>query len=147
MIRAATEEDLLVLVQLAKEYHKESPFRDIAEYDEESAGIMFLYCIENHNGYVSVLEKDGHIAGYFMAFNMPSLFNRNILTSQQVSWYVSNKYRSTESIQMFRKWEEWAMSEGCKVLSVGSKFKDTATMNRVIGKDYMPLETMLIRGC
>ncbi|MFW2152815.1 N-acetyltransferase family protein [Acinetobacter gyllenbergii] len=118
-LRLATKDDVPVLIQIGKDFIKESPnFRE-RSYVEQSAGEHFSRLI-NGEGVIFVIENDGHICGGFVGGIGNDWINNQKIAFDYVL-YVKPDYRSTKAAYMLVKaFIDWAQLKGADRIQCGT---------------------------
>jgi len=109
VIRHATNQDIPELVEVMRNFYRESGYASRVEYDPISAADTFAALIEDNNGCLIVAEQDGELVGSIGALAFPLYFNKSYRMAQELFWWLSPKLRgSSIGIRLLRKAEQWA---------------------------------------
>lgn len=106
-IREASEEDIIDLTILGKQFAKESG-NNFLGWNTEKVYNSLLDAIEREDFCVQVLCVDTEIVGMFIGFLAPCFFS-NVVQAVEIVWYVDPDHRgSKEAYKMIDLYEEWA---------------------------------------
>ena len=112
MIREATERDIPVLVEMGREFFKLTGLP--IEYSGDSVAKMIGNLIDGESAVVFVDEEvKSAIAGLVYPF----YFNTDILSGNEMFWWVSPEKRGT-GIKLMDKLEEWARDKGADLFQM-----------------------------
>ena len=116
-IRQGDTDDIMSLIMLGREMHKESPrFRDM-DYDEDK--LMHLGLGLAEQGGIFIAEKDDKPVGMVLGMVTEHFFGHDLMATD-LAFYVHPDHRGgTLAVRMLKKFEAWAFSLGAKVISVG----------------------------
>jgi GNAT superfamily N-acetyltransferase len=107
-IREATEEDIIDLTILCKQFIKESKNDKVLGWNSAKVHNTFLDAISRDDFGVFVLCNKEEIVGTFVCFATPCLFS-DLTQAVEVAWYVDPDHRgSREAHKMIDIYEEWA---------------------------------------
>lgn len=114
MIRAATTEDLAVMVQLGREFYEASPLAKYAPYDELSARATFLAMLEGDAAAIFLVERDGQVVGGIGGVVALNPYNYDILHGEEAFWFMSPTARTSprEAVGLILYLRQWAASKG-----------------------------------
>ena len=116
MIRIATDADLLDILILGKQFLKEYDTGFTTDLELLSESITTMISGEDH--LVLVLEKNGNVEGMLLGFISSPFFSRERMASE-LAWFLSKDARGfKESTQLIDAYEEWAVSKGCKFITM-----------------------------
>ena len=121
MIRQATADDILDVVMLAKQFHKElkPPYR----FDREFMMQQYQQAISYPRWFIWVAVVDDDIVGFLGAVTAPTLFSVD-LQAVELGWFMEKGHRdSREAIALLIKYEQWAKAQGCKTVNMGNLAK------------------------
>lgn len=135
-IRLASRSDVDRCVKLIRESH------DFAGFDfpfiENYARALFFRHISNDDAVCIVLELKGVVEGLLLAAHSPHPFGAGKI-ARETLWYISKAGRGGHAIKMLRKYEEWARSHECDIISMASLVSnDVSKIYERLG--YKPLE-------
>ena len=112
MIREATEKDIPALVEMGREFFKLTGLP--IEYSGDSVAKMIGNLIDGESAVVFVDEEvKSAIAGLVYPF----YFNTDILSGNEMFWWVSPEKRGT-GIKLMDKLEEWARDKGADLFQM-----------------------------
>lgn len=111
MIRIAEMRDVPELLRMGKRFHEVSGYSEFVSYDPETVTQMFKTLIENK----TLLTDGKNTMLGFVVF--PFFFNKNILTAQELFWWVDKDKRKTGiGVEILRSAEKQANLLGAKSL-------------------------------
>lgn len=142
-VREATEDDILSLLFLAKEFHNETP----KHYDWEPKKVesRIKWLIEDPNGCVLVLESDGEIKGAILFMVSESLFSSK-LTATELAWFVSKDFRGkASSLKLVKEYERMCKEAGVTTLLMSDipGIQDLGKLYNRLG--YSKIETAYLK--
>ena len=112
MIREATEKDIPALVEMGREFFKLTGLP--IEYSGDSVAKMIGNLIDGESAVVFVDEEvKSAIAGLVYPF----YFNTDILSGNEMFWWVSPEKRGS-GIRLMDKLEEWARDKGADLFQM-----------------------------
>lgn len=113
MIRAATADDMSLLLRLAEAFHAESPYRESIPFDEETMRQSFENLISA--GWLLTDGEHGMIG--FIVF--PCFFNISFMQAQEAFWFVDKSARKSGlGIKLLSEAEKVAKAHGAKLMSM-----------------------------
>lgn len=119
IVRRATTEDKKLFSDIAEQFAAESPtYRDIP-FEHDTYGTFLDFAFSN-DMYISLIcEKDGVIAGAFMAFAYGHLYNP-ALQASDLGFFVKPEFRGTKAAVLLEKeFRDWARAKGVKKVGLG----------------------------
>ncbi len=110
-IRRATEEDVIDLAILGKQFVKESQ-NGFLGWNSSKVYDSLFDAVERDDFGIFVLCADVEVVGMLIAFVAPCFFSDAVQASE-IAWYVDPEYRGSKmAIKMLDFFEEWAESKG-----------------------------------
>lgn len=113
-VRIATVEDLPALLDFAKAFHKESPYRNL-RFDYGKTWASYKQVIEagGLNSIVLIAHEGGKPLGMVAAVCDSPVFSSDRVATE-LAWYIGVPYRkSRKAFLLFQAYEEWARRVGC----------------------------------
>lgn len=133
-VRLANLLDLIPIAQLAERYFSEVKTMNNHPLCVKTLMEGLAASILSEEGYVSVLEVDGHISGGFWGVitNHPWSDTK---FAQDVILVVDKDYRDGKGLLLIKSWLRWAKDKGAKevCLSTASGI-ETERFNRLVSK-------------
>lgn len=86
MIRKATENDLLRIVEMSAQFYPQTPYAYITPFNPEAVSVLALSLIES--GIMLVAEVDGKVVGMVGLALAPFIFHPEIVGAYEVIWWV-----------------------------------------------------------
>lgn len=115
-IRAATNEDIIGILVLAKEFSKEAP--KTHKWNMEKTTKFIVSAIENTNMEIFLSEKNNEITGFIVGL-VTEVYMSNTTIASELAWFVSkDARRSSASIKLLKKFEDWGRSKGADYLAM-----------------------------
>lgn len=116
MIREARQEDVARLVEMGRLFHSLAGFRE--PYSDEKVHVVLSGMIGSDFGILLVLESDGAVRGMAGALLYPCWFSDNVVTGQELMWWVDPDYRGDEAIRLFDALTKSAKEKGAQTFSM-----------------------------
>lgn len=116
MIRDATTEDLDAMLELSRQAHRASPYRDVPS-DQDYVRRMALVAITMPNFCAFVSDEDGEITGLMVGCVKPNAFG--MLTASDVIVYAS---KPGSGVKLFSRFIRWAKTMPANLITVTSSF-------------------------
>lgn len=136
-IRLATLEDATLATRLLLNFHKscELPF----EVTTAWALSLFKACVNDTDKIAIIKEKGGILLG-MIGPSMVGPFKQCL----ELAWWVEPEERGG-SLKMLKMYEDWAITNGAKLIEVKSmhKFPETEKLYKNLG--YEPIETSWVK--
>lgn len=115
-IRSMTEEDVLDVLILAKEFSREAP--STHKWDKNKTLLFLESALQMPNMEVFVCEKDGEIVGGLVAC-MSEMYMSYKKIATEFAWFVSKDARGTSTaIRLVKHFEEWAKQNGADYVTM-----------------------------
>jgi GNAT superfamily N-acetyltransferase len=109
-IREATEEDVVDLAILGKQFAKESKNYDLLGWNSTKAYNFLFDAIQREDFGVFCLYTETEIVGMLICFVTPCFFS-NVVQAVEIVWYVDPDHRGSRKAREMLDWyEEWAES-------------------------------------
>ena len=106
-IREATEEDVIDLAILGKQFVKESQ-NEMLGWSSSKVYNSLFDAVERDDFGVFVLSVDDEVVGMFLCFITPCFFS-DAMQAVEIAWYVDPGHRgSKKAYQMLELYEQWA---------------------------------------
>lgn len=129
-IASISHVDHLQLLELGKDMHAESVYKDL-DYDYTKLMEIGNHLDRKEDGWFGVRIKLGHeIVAFFIGYETPYFFSQDRI-AQELLLYVKPQYRgSSYAIRLIKAFEKWAKSIGVKkmLMSTSTKVKEEQTM-------------------
>lgn len=142
MIRRAEPEDIHTLIEFGRAFFEEAGWSARATFDAESfahtCGVLM------DGGILLVaLEKDS-VVGMAAAGMAPAWWNRNVLTAQELFWYVHPRHRKGHGHRLMGALEAVATSLGVQLFSMSAEegLRSTALNRLYRQRGYFPAEKL-----
>lgn len=142
-IRKATEDDLLSLMLLAKEFSKEAP--ETHKWDKDKTYQFLKSALTNDNTEIFVIDRDGDLLGSLVAI-VTQMYMSNKVVATELAWFVSKDERGTpSSVKLIKTFESWAKSIGANYVVMADlpEVADLGSLYLRLG--YGPSETSYIK--
>lgn len=120
-VRLAKEEDTAAIVAMGRRFWEAAKVQSGGlTFDEESFGGYFRMMVWNPLFVVFVAEGDnGIIQGSIGAVLQPWFCNRNLMTVEEIFWWVSDEFRGTRAgILLHRALMQFAEEAGAATVSM-----------------------------
>lgn len=134
-VRVATSEDVSAIVDMGREFHAYSPWRDV-EFDADAVSVFVERLID---GGVIFISETGMIGGVIN----PLYFNPAHSVAAELFWWAKSGGR-----ELMARFEEWAVEQGASGIqfsALGDSQSDR--MDRLfIRAGYSKVETGYYRG-
>lgn len=139
MIRDATHDDVLILLELGRRLHAESPRFSRLAFNDEKAGNFLRFLIESPDGWLVVAEKEGRVVGGMAALAYSEWFTHDKIVAD-VSLFMLPEHRgSFLSARLIRAFDVWSAGTGAKYavagMSTGIKTEETTQLYLSLGAD------------
>lgn len=134
-IRLAGLNDIPAIVELAKEFHKETPYSSLRLDEKKIRQKLEKFIIEQGKDYVVLLSTDGdEIVGALVGLAYEAAFSSDRL-AVELFWYVKPEHRrSSRGSDMLDAYEYWARGVDCKIVQFGLLSTSPTTMSRLYEK-------------
>lgn len=156
MIRPAIPEDIFRLAEMGQAFFDEAGFAERLgsegqrlTFDLESFARTVAALIEG--GVLLVAEKGGEVVGMAAAGMSPAWWNRNVLTAQELFWYVEPAYRRRDrnkdvavGSELMAALEAAVQSLGVTLFSMSAEegLRSEALARLYRGRGYFPTEML-----
>jgi len=153
MIRDATPDDALALIEMGKAYFDEAGlpdrFRDLGRPDIGFCPESFIHSCEamSQRGILLIAEAKGEPVGMLGAFLSPALWNFRVGMAQECWWYVRPDKRKGVSVALLRAYEDKAAERGILISGMIAEYglRGDAVGRLYKAKDYVPAGTVYWR--
>ena len=116
IIRSATEDDILGILVLAKEFSAEAP--KTHKWNLQKTNDFLISAINNDNMIIFISEKDGEITGAIVCI-VTEMYMSNTVIASDLAWFVSKNLRGTPtSIKLLKTFEQWGKSKGANYIGM-----------------------------
>lgn len=142
MIRPAIPEDIFRLRDMGQAFFIETGWNKHASFDVESYAHTIAALIEN--GVLLVAERDGNVVGMAAAGLAPAWWNKNVLTAQELFWYVEPDHRRGLGGQLMDALESAVTDLGVVLFSMSAEegLRGPALSRLYRQKGYFPMEAL-----
>lgn len=142
MIRPAIPEDIFRLRDMGQAFFVETGWNKHAEFDVQSYARTVAALIEH--GVLLVAEKDGRVVGMAAAGVAPAWWNKNVLTAQELWWYVEPDHRKGLGGQLMDALEAAVTDLGVMLFSMSAEegLRSKALTRLYRARGYFPSETL-----
>jgi N-acetylglutamate synthase-like GNAT family acetyltransferase len=111
MIRSGTTEDIPEIVEMAREFWKETIYKET--FDPETVEAMSQLCIDQ--GLMCVVDIGGKLEGFACGVKGALLANSEVLSGTEVAWWVNPDHRQGKNgIGLLMALEKQAKEQGIK---------------------------------
>ena len=118
-IREATEEDVIDLAILGKQFVKESQ-NGFLGWNSSKVYDSLLDAVERDDFGIFVLCADTEVVGMLIGFVAPCFFS-DVVQASEITWYVDPEHRGSRmAIKMLGYFEEWAKDRGAVCANLGN---------------------------
>jgi len=149
LVRHATADDLPRLARLARAFHRESKFADIAPLQGQTFVAAADAMIEGSaNGVLLVAERgDGIVVGMAACVLFPLFFNADVICAQEVFWFVEPEHRTGVGLLLLDELEIEAAKRGATAFICGSVSgpRDAAMARLYAQRGYRPGEATYVK--
>jgi GNAT superfamily N-acetyltransferase len=148
MIRPAVPDDIFRLADMGRAFFDEAGFAEKMTgegrftFDLETFGHTVAALIER--GVLLVAEKGGEVVGMAAAGVAPAWWNRNVLTAQELFWYVDPAHRKGLGSQLMDALEAAVGDLGVVLFSMSAEegLRSTALNRLYRQRGYFPTEML-----
>lgn len=148
-LKLATWDHLPDLIEMAEEFHKNSPYAEIEEFNEARVSDVIISCFDNPTERIVIVLTDetNKAVGMIIAATSLSIFNYGKVASE-IAWWVSPQYRGKHSIELHKAYEYWAKNVAkCSVIQ--SALLEDDSVDRVsryyLRQLFIPVERAFIK--
>lgn len=137
MIRNATQDDVLELIEIGKLMHGETSYKHF-DFDEEKVAELLVALITNARGIAIVSEgEDGELQGGLIGAVSPMWFGTD-LQATDYALFLKKEFRGAKTgIPLLHEYEKQAKEKGAKQVLIattaGYKPKDMAKLYEAAG--------------
>jgi hypothetical protein len=111
MIRLGTTKDIPQIVEMARDFWKETIYDE--PFCSETVAAMSQLCIDQ--GLMCVVDIDGVLEGFACGVKGPLLANAEVLSGTEVAWWVNPDHRKGRNgIALLLSLEQQAKAQGIK---------------------------------
>lgn len=145
IVRAATNDDLDLLMDIAAAMHAESPRFSTLTFSADKVLQLFISLIQFPNGLLLVAEQDGIIIGGVAALATPHWMSDE-LVSTDIGLFVLPQYRGgTAAMRLAKEYMRWSRDQGVKPgwtqmgITTGVHVEETAGLYLALGMEQISL--------
>lgn len=145
MIRLATLNDRIPVLDLLSAAHSESSMFELFEFDAALVGRnMFDAHLQSEDSLVLVHDVDDVARGVLIARAQPYPYG-DIKLGYEIAIWVDPQHRGSAWQKMRREYEAWAKGKGCNVVTFSGK-KDPRFARLLERSGYAPVETQYLKA-
>ena len=138
MIRQATEEDILDILVLGKQFIKESGYT----WDKNKTHDTIASLLASPLGTVLVWQEAGEIVGALMGIITNPFLSHN-KEAYEIAWFVDPDFRGKKgSLYLLKEFEDWARSEQCDAIVMGDIVAVSNLCKLYERRGYKPVERL-----
>ncbi len=147
-IRQAREADMAAILRMGREFHDQSSFAGMAEYDagsfERTVGLLMS---EHVAGVLLIANYDGAVVGMAGCALFPFFFNVNVTLAQELFWYVQPEHRKGAGAALLDGLEIEAGRRGAVAMisAAIAGLRDDAIARVYVRRGYEPAENTFIK--
>lgn len=143
MVRRATVADIAVLLELGAAFFAETVLGEFMTYDRDSTARTFEAMLQSPNSVILLAVRQGEVVGGAGAMCAPHYFNNNMLTCQELFWYVAPAHRgSADSARLIVELEHFAASRGAQLMALAAMSTSPASVAKFYqSRGYRETET------
>lgn len=129
MIRAATLEDLSVLIALGEAMHAESPRFSRLEFSSDRLAQTLVGLVEADRGFLWVAENAaGSVIGGMAAVIVPHWCSNDLIATDLALFIEKTARGSLAPMRLLHRYRRWAVERGAVLIQIGvSSGIDTET--------------------
>jgi hypothetical protein len=146
MIRPATPEDTLALIEMGRAFHAEAGKDEMGAFDPPSFVEFLDRCAVQ--GALIVAEKGGRVVGMLGLLTGPAWWNKTVIVAQEVFWYCEPAFRKGTGAELLAALESASRARNATVQFVaceaGNRADALSRLYRI--KGYRPVETMFAKA-
>ena len=116
MIREATFKDIDAMMDLSRQAHQASPYKDVPS-DQDYVRRMAMIAIQMPNFCAFVSDEEGEITGLMVGCVKPNAFG--MLTASDVIVYAA---KPGSGVRLFSRFLRWAKTMPAQLITVTSSF-------------------------
>lgn len=118
-IKKVTEQDLLDLSILSKQFAKEAKQNGYnLTFKQDKFVNSFMSVVNNPDYFYLVAEVEGEAVGFFLGAVYQPLFSDDIIAAEMF-WWIDKEHRGRKiALQMFKAFEEWSKEVGATEVNV-----------------------------
>lgn len=142
MIRPAVPTDIHSLLDMGRAFFVEAGWSGFADFDDESFAYTCGHLMDN--GVFLVAERDGAVVGMAAAGLAPAYWNRNVLTAQELFWYVQRDHRRGIGGKLMNALEVAVKTLGVRLFSMSAEegLRADALSQLYAKRGYRPTERL-----
>ena len=133
-IRKATQQDLLDLSILSKQFAREAKQNGYnITFDTVKFTDSFSKVIDNPDYFYYLAEVNKEVVGFFLGAVFKPLFSEDIL-AVEMFWWLEKEYRGNKvALKMLKSFETWAKEAGASEVSV-SDLQGLQSLDNLYGR-------------
>lgn len=142
LVRTAIAEDLSKYIVCARLFHKNSPIKDMVEFDDEWFADFFMSNQTNNDVLLLSAIVNGEIVGIAGAISYRYYFSSTAKATQELYWWVDPMHRGIVGKRMLNVLEAWAKSNGSThMMMIALEDEHHDTMRKLYKRiGYVPVE-------
>lgn len=119
IIREMTTEDVKHCIDLGREMHSESVYRNL-DFNEDKLWAIWEQHVQHPNMYcMRVADQDGEIIGAFVGLRFEHFFGHDLCSSDLILYVTPEHRGGTAAPRLVKEYERWATSMGVKEIQIG----------------------------
>jgi ribosomal protein S18 acetylase RimI-like enzyme len=141
MIRQATLGDIPEIINMVHNFYKASHFPELAPYNKDSMMALLINMVNDSPHILLVSEKDGKLDGTICMLIFPYFINHEVMTAQDLWWWVEPEARGTTvGIKLIKEAEKLVKEKGIAHMTMMSmESSDADKVNKLYSKMGMKL--------
>ena len=119
MIREGKILDIKSLVKMGKDFFDNSGYQHIFPFEKKTFEKTVSHLITDENSNIFVAVEEGEIVGMAGALLFPFYMNENVLSCQEVFWWVKPEARKGSlGMNLLSGVEKWAKNKGAQTFNM-----------------------------
>lgn len=146
-VRLAKPEDATAIVDLMRDFHKDSPYRAIRFDSTKSKEFISGVIKGNVRNHICLIAlKDDKVVGFIVGAMGDAPFSSDKIASE-LGWFVKKEARGTKaSYLLFKAYEDWAYRAGAKIVQSAYLPELTPGLDKFYDREgYRPVEQSYIK--
>lgn len=117
-VRPATENDLVSVLVMAKQFLKESGYGAYLSWDQNKSVESFYNLVNSPNTCVFVLECNNELVGMISAIYCEPVFSKDRVAAE-LAWWVDPEHRKNkQSLSLVAAYEQWCKDNKVKICNM-----------------------------